>query len=163
LPQARQAAQGADVWLAGGASVANQYLAAGLVDELDVSIAPVLLGTGERLFEEWDGAPRLEQVRAVRRSRRDPREYRVRQGGALGPEAWWRSASMTTRPGVDPGGVGGAGPRPSTGHFFVVAEQLLEPGGLGPAQRDPGRRGSDRGPLRSPRGPRRTGPGGDSG
>jgi dihydrofolate reductase len=66
LAQAREAAGGQDVWLAGGASVANQYLAAGLVDELDISIAPVLLGGGERLFEGVDGAAlRLEQVRAV--------------------------------------------------------------------------------------------------
>ena len=66
LAQAREAAGGQDIWLAGGASVANQYLAAGLVDELDLSIAPVLLGGGERLFEGVGGAGRrLEQVRAV--------------------------------------------------------------------------------------------------
>jgi dihydrofolate reductase len=66
LAQARDAAHGQDVWLAGGASVANQYLAAGLVDEIDVSIAPVFLGSGERLFE--GAAPAsvaLEQLRAV--------------------------------------------------------------------------------------------------
>jgi dihydrofolate reductase len=66
LARAKEAAQGADVWLAGGASVANQYLAAGLVDEVDVSIAPVLLGGGERLFEGLGaGSLELTQIRAV--------------------------------------------------------------------------------------------------
>ena len=66
LKQAKRAAQGRDVWLAGGASVANQYLAAGLVDEIDVSIAPVILGSGARLFEGLDrGAIDLKQIRAV--------------------------------------------------------------------------------------------------
>src|SRR5947208_5029944 len=50
LKRAKDAAQGHDVSLPGGASVVNQYLAAGLVDEIDVSIAPLILGTGERLF-----------------------------------------------------------------------------------------------------------------
>src|SRR6516225_5652528 len=66
LKRARDAAQGQDIWLAGGASVANQYLASGLVDEIDVSISPVILGGGERLFEGLErGALELEQVRAV--------------------------------------------------------------------------------------------------
>jgi dihydrofolate reductase len=66
LTQAKQAAQGRDVWLAGGASVANQYLAARLVDEIDVSIVPLILGSGARLFEGLDqGAIGLNQVRAV--------------------------------------------------------------------------------------------------
>ncbi len=51
LDQARRAANGKDVSLAGGANAAQQYLAAALVDEMDISIAPVLLGRGERLFE----------------------------------------------------------------------------------------------------------------
>ncbi len=42
--QAKAAARGHDIWLAGGASVVNQYLAARLVDEIDVSIAPLILG-----------------------------------------------------------------------------------------------------------------------
>jgi dihydrofolate reductase len=66
LAKAKEAAQGADVWLAGGASVSNQYLAAGLVDEIDVSIAPILLGGGERLFEGVEGGSLdLRQIRAV--------------------------------------------------------------------------------------------------
>jgi dihydrofolate reductase len=66
LARAKEAADGQDVALAGGASVANQYLAAGLVDEIDVSIAPVILGDGERLFDGLEpGSLRLEQLRAV--------------------------------------------------------------------------------------------------
>jgi len=66
LAKANDAAGGRDVSLAGGASVTNQYLAAGLVDEIDLSIAPVILGRGERLFDgvEPDGV-KLEQIRAV--------------------------------------------------------------------------------------------------
>ena len=51
LEQARKAAGGQDVMLAGGASVAQQYLRGGLVDEMEIHLAPVLLGSGERLFE----------------------------------------------------------------------------------------------------------------
>jgi len=66
LARAKDAAQGDDVWLAGGASVVNQYLAAGLVDEIDLSIAPLVLGAGERLFEGLErGSLKLTQIRAV--------------------------------------------------------------------------------------------------
>jgi dihydrofolate reductase len=66
LAQAREAAGGKDIWLAGGASVVNQYLAAGLVDDIDISIAPVILGAGERLFEGLErGAIELAQDRVV--------------------------------------------------------------------------------------------------
>lgn len=51
LDLARSAANGKDVSLAGGAQAAQQYLAAGLVDEMWLHIAPTLLGSGERLFE----------------------------------------------------------------------------------------------------------------
>jgi dihydrofolate reductase len=51
LAQARQAANGRDVSLAGGASAAAQYLAADLVDEMEISLVPILLGAGERLFD----------------------------------------------------------------------------------------------------------------
>ena len=51
LEQAQRAAGEKDVALAGGASAAQQYLRAGLVDEMEISVAPVLLGSGERLFE----------------------------------------------------------------------------------------------------------------
>lgn len=66
LARARDAAQPDDVWLAGGASAINQYLAAKLVDELDISIAPVFLGAGARLFDGLEpGALTLRQIRSV--------------------------------------------------------------------------------------------------
>jgi dihydrofolate reductase len=66
LSQAQEAAGGQDVSLGGGASVAQQYLAAGLLDEIEVALAPVLLNDGARLFDNLDrGDLELEQVRAV--------------------------------------------------------------------------------------------------
>ncbi len=54
LDRARRAARGKDVSLAGGAKAAQQYLAAGLVDEMEIHLVPILLGSGERLFERVD-------------------------------------------------------------------------------------------------------------
>jgi dihydrofolate reductase len=51
LEQARRAAGGKDVSLAGGAKAAQQYLAANLVDEMEISLVPTLLASGERLFD----------------------------------------------------------------------------------------------------------------
>src|SRR6185312_7641969 len=51
LAQAHDAAGGKDVALGGGAKAAQQYLAAGLVDEMEISLVPLLLGSGARLFE----------------------------------------------------------------------------------------------------------------
>lgn len=51
LEQARKAAAGKDISLAGGASACAQYLKAGLVDEMEINLAPTLLGSGERLFD----------------------------------------------------------------------------------------------------------------
>ena len=66
LDQAREAAQGKDVMLWGGGELVNQYLAAGLLDELELHVVPVLLGGGSRLFDDLGHADvRLEQVRAV--------------------------------------------------------------------------------------------------
>ena len=66
LKQSMDAAGGQDVLVGGGAKAAQQYLAAGLIDEMDLHVAPVMLGGGERLFENLDGAtPRLELVRTV--------------------------------------------------------------------------------------------------
>jgi dihydrofolate reductase len=52
--QAVDAAGGKDVRLGGGASTVQQYLRAGLIDEMHVAVAPVLLGAGERLFDGLD-------------------------------------------------------------------------------------------------------------
>jgi dihydrofolate reductase len=64
LDQARAAAGDQDVSIAGGASTVNQYLAAGLLDELYLHVAPVVLGGGERLLENV-GDPTLEPVKVV--------------------------------------------------------------------------------------------------
>jgi dihydrofolate reductase len=65
LEQASQAAGGKDVSLAGGAKAAEQYLAAGLVDEMDISLVPTLLGGGERLFDGVEDLNGLELVRTI--------------------------------------------------------------------------------------------------
>ena len=57
LDRAVVAAKGQDVLIAGGASTIQQYLAAGLIDELHLAIAPVLLGGGERLFDHLGDRP----------------------------------------------------------------------------------------------------------
>ena len=54
LDQARKAADGMDVQISGGASTIQQYLRAGLIDEMHVAVVPVVLGGGERLFEGVD-------------------------------------------------------------------------------------------------------------
>ncbi|MGQ0805684.1 MAG: dihydrofolate reductase family protein [Actinomycetota bacterium] len=55
LEQAFDAADGQDVRLGGGASTIQQYLRAGLIDDLHFVIVPTLLGGGERLFDHLDG------------------------------------------------------------------------------------------------------------
>ena len=57
LSQAFAAAGDQDVRLGGGPSTVQQYLKAGLVDELHVAIVPIFLGAGERLFDHLDGGP----------------------------------------------------------------------------------------------------------
>ena len=64
LAQARAAAGDLDVLLGGGANVAQQYLAAGSIDGFELHIVPVLLGDGERLFDDV-GDLELEQVRSI--------------------------------------------------------------------------------------------------
>lgn len=79
LAQARRAAEGRDVLLAGGANVARQYLSAGLVDELNLSVVPVLLRAGERLFDDLASAPALEQVRVIEAPGVTHLRYRVKR------------------------------------------------------------------------------------
>jgi dihydrofolate reductase len=74
--QARAAAGQAGVAIAGGASAIQQYLAAGLLDELYLHIVPVILGAGERLLENV-GDPILEPVQVVASPAVTHVEYRV--------------------------------------------------------------------------------------
>ena len=63
IERAREAAGGKDVRISGGASVVRQGMEAGLVDELALHVAPVLLGAGTRLFDGFEGAPPTLRVR----------------------------------------------------------------------------------------------------
>jgi dihydrofolate reductase len=54
LQRAREAAQGGDVRIGGGAATVRQYLLAGLVDEMHLALSPVVLGSGESLFAGID-------------------------------------------------------------------------------------------------------------
>lgn len=66
LAQARKAAGGKDVTLGGGASVVRQYLAAGLLDEIEIHVVPLLLGGGARLLEPLDRSKvKLELLRVI--------------------------------------------------------------------------------------------------
>ncbi len=65
LEQAKAAAGGKDVHVSGGAEAINQYLAAGLVDELELHVVPLVLGGGARLFDGVGPDLQLEQVRVV--------------------------------------------------------------------------------------------------
>jgi dihydrofolate reductase len=74
--QAQRAAGDKDVLLGGGASVIQQYFAAGLIDEFWLHLAPILLGDGERLFENV-GDLEVEQLRAVEAPSVTHIKYRV--------------------------------------------------------------------------------------
>ena len=77
LERAREAAGDKDVFLGGGAASINQYLAAGLVDELELHVVPILLGGGERLFAGVGPDVKLEELRAVEAPRVAHLKYRV--------------------------------------------------------------------------------------
>jgi dihydrofolate reductase len=57
LDSAFDAAGGLDVRLGGGPATIQQYLKAGLIDEMHIAIVPIFLGAGERLFDHLDGGP----------------------------------------------------------------------------------------------------------
>jgi dihydrofolate reductase len=67
VERAREAAGDKDVSVMGGADVLRQALAAGLIDELTIIVAPIVLGGGKRLFEGFSKSLDLEQL-AVRQS-----------------------------------------------------------------------------------------------
>jgi dihydrofolate reductase len=64
--KAKAVAGDRDVSIAGGASCARQAIRAGIVDEIDLQVTPVILGSGERLFDGFDaGHPKLELSRVL--------------------------------------------------------------------------------------------------
>lgn len=65
LHQARSAAGDEDVFIGGGAAIINQYLAAGLLDELELHVVPILLGGGARLFADVGSETKLEPIRVI--------------------------------------------------------------------------------------------------
>ncbi len=66
LEQARKAADGKDMVIGGGASVIQQYLNAGLIDQLEIHVVPLFLGAGARLFDNLDGHKvKLEPIRTI--------------------------------------------------------------------------------------------------
>jgi dihydrofolate reductase len=67
VERALEAADGKDVHLMGGADVIRQALAAGIVDELTIIIAPVIMGAGKPLFSGFTRSLELEQL-SVRQS-----------------------------------------------------------------------------------------------
>ena len=79
LDQARQAAGGKDIQIAGGADLAQQYLAAGLVDEFELHIAPIVLGGGARLLDNLSPSLTVEPVRTVGAPGVTHLKYRVRK------------------------------------------------------------------------------------
>jgi dihydrofolate reductase len=87
LEQAKDAAAGKDVSLGGGAGAVQQYLAAGLLDELQLNVVPVLLGDGTRLFDNLGGAEvELEPVRAIEAPGVTHVKYRVSSHCAANPK-----------------------------------------------------------------------------
>jgi dihydrofolate reductase len=78
LDQAKAAAGGKDVMLWGGGNIIQQYLAAGLLDELELHVVPLLLGDGARVFGNFGtDLPRLEQVRSIEAPGVTHLKYRV--------------------------------------------------------------------------------------
>jgi dihydrofolate reductase len=66
LAQAKAAARGKDICIAGGANIAQQYLQAGLLDEIQLHLVPVLFGQGLRLFGQVDPERiQLERSRVI--------------------------------------------------------------------------------------------------
>jgi dihydrofolate reductase len=78
LEQARAAADGRDVTIGGGADTIQQYLAAGLVDEMLLHVVPAMLGSGSRLFDGLGGAElALEQAGVIEGPEATHLKYRL--------------------------------------------------------------------------------------
>lgn len=79
LSQARALAGTRDICVAGGAQTAQQFLAAGLIEEVQLHIAPVIFGGGLRLFESPGPLVRLERIRAVESTHATHVRFRVKK------------------------------------------------------------------------------------
>jgi dihydrofolate reductase len=79
LERAREAAGDKDVHVMGGADVIRQALAAGVVDELSISIAPVVLGAGKRLFDGFGQSVELDILETLQSPYATHIRYRVRR------------------------------------------------------------------------------------
>ncbi len=77
LARARQAAGDKDVFIGGGAATINEYLAAGLIDELELHVVPLLLGGGARLFDGVGPEIKLELLRVIEAPGVTHLKYRV--------------------------------------------------------------------------------------
>jgi dihydrofolate reductase len=77
IARAREAAGGKDVFVMGGADMIRQALRAGYVEELSISIAPVVLGGGKRLFDDFDETVSLEHLRLLQSPFATHISYRV--------------------------------------------------------------------------------------
>jgi dihydrofolate reductase len=82
LEQAREASGDGSVDIAGGANVIQQYLRAGLVDEMQLHVVPILLGGGERLLEGIGTGLELEQTRVIEAPRVTHLRYNVKRASA---------------------------------------------------------------------------------
>ena len=80
LRQAKEAAGGRDISLGGGAKAAQQYLAAGLIDEMELHVVPLLLGGGERLLDNIGPDVTLEPIRTLEGPGVAHLKYRVVKG-----------------------------------------------------------------------------------
>lgn len=82
LERALEAAGDRDVSLGGGADVAQRYLRAGLIDEMEIHVVPVLLGGGSRLFENVGSGPAAYRCVGLMSSTAAAHYSYVRQDGA---------------------------------------------------------------------------------
>jgi dihydrofolate reductase len=76
IAQARKAAGDKDITIHGGGAAVRQYLAAGLLDELQLNVTPIILGGGERLLDNIPNL-KLEQIRAIEAPGVTHLKYRV--------------------------------------------------------------------------------------
>jgi dihydrofolate reductase len=77
LDQARSAAGDKDVYLMGGAEIIRQALRGGYLDEIAISVSPVVLGAGKRLFDGFDKSINLEVIRTFSSPLATHIKYRV--------------------------------------------------------------------------------------